>query len=161
MPPRASATRPSSPFCLGRGQQHPEEESSPVRGAAATSDLPACAASRSPPPPPRPSLQGRRLAPGVRARAPVCECARPTSLGPAAPPGAGPPRDPRPRAASHVPRRRRAASRAPRRAVQEDGGIGGGQRCRGGECGGVHARRPLPAAPHAAACSAGLRRRGG
>ncbi|XP_034515112.1 galectin-related protein [Ailuropoda melanoleuca] len=100
MPPRASATRPSSPFCLGRGQQHPEEESSPVRGAAATSDLPACAASRSPPPPPRPSLQGRRLAPGVRARAPVCECARPTSLGPAAPPGAArpgiPARAPRP-----------------------------------------------------------------
>lgn len=108
---------------------------SSVPAAAATSDLRARAASpASPrPPSPRPRWPGRRRAPG-RARARTRACVRaPASLGPAPPPGAGPPRDPRPRAASHVPRRP-AASRAPRRAAREDGGVGGRQRCSGGEC---------------------------
>uniref|UniRef100_A0ABI7ZK00 Galectin n=11 Tax=Carnivora TaxID=33554 RepID=A0ABI7ZK00_FELCA len=62
--PRAATAAP-------RGRKQPRPRSgSPA--AAATSDLPARAASRSPPPPPRPSLPGRRLAPGVRARVPAC-----------------------------------------------------------------------------------------
>lgn len=65
--------------------------------------------------------------PESQARARARECVRARAvLGPAPPPGAGPPRDPRLRAASRVPRGR-AACRAPRRAVQEDGGIGGRQ----------------------------------
>lgn len=90
-----------------REGKHPDS-AAVGQAAAATSDLRARAASS----PASPATSSRAFPagrvgagpPGVRTRVPVCARA-PAGLGPAPPPGAGPPRDPHPRAVSRVPRR--------------------------------------------------------
>lgn len=152
MPPRAGAVRLLAPFLVAQRQQHPEAESSSTGQSPSGQPRPPPTSGPAPPLPSlphRPGLPARSArGPGVRARVPAWGCAPEPSS------------DPRPRPAQDRPgipaRAPRPTSPATglqpctRRALQEDGRIGGRQRCRRGECGGAHARRPLPAAPHAA-----------
>lgn len=122
----------ASPFLVAQRQQHPEAESSSTGQSPSGQPRPPPTSGPAPPLPSlphRPGLPARSArGPGVRARVPAWGCAPEPSS------------DPRPRPAQDRPgipaRAPRPTSPATglqpctRRALQEDGGIGGRQRCR-------------------------------